>query len=120
MPEVTLACLTPKNGVYFDAQNSREYSRKKHLKKCCILMPLVRQSDFRHLYDNQNKVTGTINYYKALRHRCQMADDEVSKTMITRNNTISVVKLSPILMATRNWNIVVKRVKKSSAFRLPF
>ena len=50
MPEVTLACLTPKNGVYFDAQNSREYSRKKHLKKCCILMPLVRQSDFRHLY----------------------------------------------------------------------
>ena len=25
--------MTPKNGVYFDAQNSREYSRKKHLKK---------------------------------------------------------------------------------------
>ena len=40
MPEVTLACLTPKNRVHFDAQNSREYSRKKHLKKCCILMPL--------------------------------------------------------------------------------
>ena len=39
---------------------------------------------------------------------------------LIRNNTISVVKLSPILMPTKNWNIVVKRVKKMSAFKLPF